>query len=1047
FGKIIKDGDQGFILTTLFQASSIGLVSGLDSLGDVRWTRKYQDQLGGHFNTLTAYKDIGLILTGDNYNFGSQSAWILKTDRKGRIGDCPSESFNFTVTDVADPGIIQSIIIEVPAHSLIQSSVTVHPFSITSDTLCAFACITPNEICNNNLDDDEDGLFDCLDPECLCEENQCKPKEANIWYFGNQAGLDFSSEPPTVLTNGKTDNLGVSATMSDENGNLMFYTDGNTVYNRFHQPMPNGDLQIGSDNTALIIPHPTNTSLYYVFHLTPGAGVFYSLVDMSLDEGRGDVISTQKNVLLLFLATGMSAVKSCSFNGYWLLLRDRGNQSVFFAYRINENGLDGLNPVQSNSGQIVNDVFQMKISPDGKRVACTVQNNFFLGDYKITIHDFDPYTGGMVFNSQILEEYITPNGAVGVEFSPTGRFLYVTGSFDGLDKVLQYDLEAGGIDAIRNSKIVVAAKQSTILGYPQLGPNGKIYLSSSVNFAPVSFHLDVIHQPNLSGLACQYQAASVFLPPSGSVGYGLCNFISSNFKTPHIAFPNNAPDTICAINTPINYQIPNVQCDVDSISWQTENLSAEIQTNYQYATIRYLSPGSGRLFVTAYTPCGTATDTLNVLVVAPLNKTLNLGPDLTVCDNGVFSFNAGSGYTRYQWSDGTADSTTTTLFPGKYWVNVWDLCGNFQTDTITVSIAQNSVLDLGADLPQQCSGFSVHYHRPANFADWKWAPADFLSCADCPNVTLSPNTSASWVVVAKTSDGCISVDTLRATIRDTLLFSRDTSVCVGQQLALFGAHLPADTTAEFFLPAPGLGCDTLLTINVLGIENAASGLSTTICPNTVFDFNGTLLPADTVAVFHFHSALACDSTVTVTVHAYPALNLVLPMDTTISVGASVLLDATITGTGPLDFMWSPVDALSCTACPDPLANPLDTITYTLAVTDGNGCTLQESVTVRVNEECRVRIPNAFTPNGDGSNDLFRPITDPCVRTVRLWKILNRWGESVFTQINFSATDPALGWDGNWEGKPQPSDVLIWVAEFEYYDGRRESQKGEVTLIR
>ncbi|MBC7775526.1 MAG: PKD domain-containing protein, partial [Phycisphaerae bacterium] len=87
FGKIIKDGDEGFILTTLYQASSIGSVSGFDSLGNVHWTRKYQDQLGGHFNTLTAYKDIGLIITGDNYNFGSQSAWILKTDRKGRIGD------------------------------------------------------------------------------------------------------------------------------------------------------------------------------------------------------------------------------------------------------------------------------------------------------------------------------------------------------------------------------------------------------------------------------------------------------------------------------------------------------------------------------------------------------------------------------------------------------------------------------------------------------------------------------------------------------------------------------------------------------------------------------------------------------------------------------------------------------------------------------------------------------------------------------------------------------------------------------------------------
>lgn len=1045
FKNIIKDGDQGFILTTVYLASVIGLMSGLDSLGNVRWTRKYQSQLGGAFSALTAYKDIGLILTGDWYEPGITTAWILKTDRKGRIGDCPSEPFTLTVTDMTIPGVIESISSEVPPLTLVQTTVAVNPWPVMRDTLCSFSCVTPNEICNNNLDDDNDGLFDCLDPDCACEENQCKPKEAEIWYFGNHAGLDFSTEPPTVLKDGMTESRGISATMNDANGNLIFYAGDNTVYNRFHQPMPNGDLQIVDNASVLIIPHPGNASLYYVFHSTAYGYIFYSLVDMTLDEGRGDVVQAFKKITLTILASGLSAVKSCAFKGYWLLIQKQGSSSQFWAYRINQFGIDNLDPIKSSTGQPVAYVNQMKISPDGNLIVCAVKSQT-PNKYSITIHNFDAYTSGEVLSSSNLEEYVSPNGPMGVEFSPQGRYLYVTGNFDGLAKVLQYDLFAGGLDAIRNSKVVIEAKQSTVFGYPQLAPNGKIYLSSGSNFAPVSFFLDVIHQPNLPGLSCQYQASNVYLSPS-SVGFGLCNFIASSFKTPHIAFPSSAPDTICALNTPINYHIWNVQCNVDSITWQTENLNAAIQPNYQYATIRYLSPGSGRLIITAHTPCGTASDTLNVLVVAPLNKTLNLGPDLTVCDNGVFSFNAGSGFTRYQWSDGTADSTTTTLFPGKYWVNVWDLCRNLQTDTITVSIAPNSVLDLGADLPQQCSGYSVSYQRPANFAFWKWSPADVLSCSDCPNVTLSPTTSTTWVVVAETSDGCVSVDSLSAIIRDTLLFSRDTSVCVGQTLALFGAYLPADTTAQFYFPAPGLGCDSLLTVNVLGIENAASAWSVTICPNAVFDFNGTLLPADTVAVFHYPSALSCDSAVTVTINAYPPLNLTLPMDTTIRVGASVLLNATITGTGTLDFVWSPADALSCINCLDPLANPLDTITYTLAVTDGNGCTAEESVTVRVNEECRVEVPNAFTPNGDGSNDLFRPIMDPCVRTVRLWRILNRWGQTVFEQVNFPATDPALGWDGNWEGKSHPSDVLIWVAEFQYYDGRRESQKGAVTLIR
>ncbi len=618
------------------------------------------------------------------------------------------------------------------------------------------------------------------------------------------------------------------------------------------------------------------------------------------------------------------------------------------------------------------------------------------------------------------------------------------GTFPGDVKLVQYDLGAADLAAIKNSRVDLAILPGQEIEYMQLAPNGKIYAPTISSFTPPA--LDIIHHPNLQGVACQYENRGLF--PGAPVWSGLCNVISSYFvETQSPTLSLSSLDTVCLLNAPINYQLVDVQCGVDSIHWEMENLSAQILPNYQYATIRFLTPGTGRLIVTTFTPCGSATDTLDLLVVAPLNKTIDLGPDIVVCQNGVFTFNAGSGFARYQWSDGTVDSTVTTLFPGKYWVNAWDLCGNLQTDTITVTIAPNSVLDLGPDLPQQCSGVSATYQRPANFASWQWSPSDFLSCADCPSVTVSPTSSAGWVVYAQTVDGCISVDSLNATIRDTLLFSRDTFVCEGQILALHGTHLPADTTAQILLPAPGLGCDTLLTVHVLGIENAANSLSATICANAFYEYNGVLLPADTVAVFHFGSSVACDSAVTVTVNSFPPLSLNLPMDTTIRIGASVLLEAEITGTGTLDFVWSPVDGLSCITCPDPLANPLDTITYTLAVTDANGCTAEESVTIRVNEECRVRIPNAFTPNGDGSNDRFRPIMDPCVKTVLLWKLVNRWGQTVFEQINFSAIDPMLGWDGVWDGKPHPSDVLVWLAEFEFYDGRREVKNGEVSLIR
>ncbi len=1024
------------------------LLMELDLDGNILWSRHRPDDF--HNQDLINLPGGGYVMTESN----ALTVRILKTDALGRTPGCPE---NPKVID-AYPLVVSNTAVNFgplddTALNIIPVVFPVEDTPWLIDTLCAPECQQSFEICNNNLDDDGDGLFDCLDAECDCEEDKCQPKQGNIWYFGYNTGLDFSETPPKVLVNGQTNCINTSATMCDVEGNLLLYTDGVKVFNRFHQPMPNGELQISlTANQCIILPHPGNPSQYYVVVNYMGGLIYTSLVDMTLDEGRGDLLPLQKNFPLASLSSGLAAVKACSFKGFWLITRTLEMESRFLSFRLDPTGLL-LNPFSSNTGQPVGSVGQIKFSSDGQYLASTyISINNFDSSF-VSIYRFDPYTSGLVFNPSVLGAYKLPFGTYGVEFSPNGRFLYVSGEFQGAGRLLQFDLEAGDLAAIKNSQVQLAEFSNKNIRFLQLAPNGKIYAPSDpFNFtSPFNHKLDVIHKPDLPGLDCQYQHEGLVIsnPPS-SVGvvFGLSNVIASYFEKPQKPiFVPNAPDTICELNVPIQYQLMAVQCEVDSIAWQVDGLNAQIQPNFQSASIRYLTPGSGRLIVTTFSACGTASDTLEILVVEPLNQTLDLGPDLLVCQNGVFSFNAGSGFARYQWSDGTADSTVTTLFTGKYWVNVWDACGNKQSDTITVSIAPNSVLDLGADLPQQCPGYSVAYQQPASFVNWQWSPNDFLSCADCPNVTLSPQASTTWVIIGQTAEGCISVDTLSATIRDTLLFSRDTAVCIGQTLEVLGTQLPADTTAQFFLPAAAIGCDTLLTIHVLGIETASTQIDTIICPNTFFDFNGTQLSADTVAVFHFASLAACDSVVTVRVDAYPPLSLALPMDTTIRVGASVLLEAEVDGTGALDFDWSPTEGLSCTDCPNPLANPLDTITYTLAVTDLNGCSVQESVTLRVNEECRVRIPTAFTPNGDGSNDVFRPVLDPCVRTVRLWQILNRWGEVVLTQLNFPANDPNLGWDGIWDGKAHPSDVLIWVAEFEFYDGRKESQKGEVTLVR
>ena len=151
-------------------------------------------------------------------------------------------------------------------------------------------------------------------------------RQANIWYFGNNAGLDFNSGTPVALLDGALSTLEGCATISDADGNLLFYTDGTTVYNRDHAIMLNGTGLNGdpsSTHSAIIVPRPENANIYYIF-TAPAVGesmlgMEYSEVDMTLDGGLGGVTSI-KNISLTGLVTEkLTAIRSSIANEYWVV--------------------------------------------------------------------------------------------------------------------------------------------------------------------------------------------------------------------------------------------------------------------------------------------------------------------------------------------------------------------------------------------------------------------------------------------------------------------------------------------------------------------------------------------------------------------------------------------------------------------------------------------------------------------------------------------------------------------------------------------------------
>ncbi len=167
----------------------------------------------------------------------------------------------------------------------------------------------------------------------------------------------------------------------------------------------------------------------------------------------------------------------------------------------------------------------------------------------------------------------------------------------------------------------------------------------------------------------------------------------------------------------------------------------------------------------------------------------------------------------------------------------------------------------------------------------------------------------------------------------------------------------------------------------------------------------------------------------------------------IVLGDSVQLEAMVNSNDSISYTWTPIDWLTCEFCPDPISKPFDNITYNVTVMDEDGCEASDVVTITVDKTRNVFIPNTFTPNGDGINDVFTIFGGEGVTNIRTMKVFDRWGELVFENANFEPNDPSNGWDGTFKGKRMNPNVFVYYVEVDFIDGETILYKGDVTLIK
>jgi gliding motility-associated-like protein len=497
-------------------------------------------------------------------------------------------------------------------------------------------------------------------------------RENSNWYFGINAALKFpATGAPAAVAGSAMNTYEATATVSDGNGQLLFYTNSENIWNRNNQVMANGanlgGHQSSSQGTIAVL-NPANAQQYYVFALDAAenqlvGGLKYNLVDMTRQSGLGEVINRRVQVSSVQLTEKMTTVPHANGRDTWVLVHG-WLTNTFYAYLLTPSGLQ-TTPVVTNIGSVHsggggtygngNSVGYIRVSPNGSKLAVSTRDSQF------ELFDFNPATGQL---SNYIQLGYTSR-SYGIAFSPDSRLLYGTNL--NYYNVYQFDLQAGSASAIANSGVVIANTADNSGGL-QLGPDGKLYVS-----VYNSSYLAVINNPNVRGTGCGFQANAVYL------GGKLAQIGLPNFPASQVAPPVSATATFTS----------TASCAGSAVAFTgstTPTLPNAMATwNFGDPTSGSANAATGLTPTHIYTASGTYQVTLTVthptlaapvtstqaVTVAPLPR-VQLGADTSVCANAVWTLrtNPQPAGTLYRWQDGSTGATYVAHGPGQYSVEV-----------------------------------------------------------------------------------------------------------------------------------------------------------------------------------------------------------------------------------------------------------------------------------------------------------------------------------------------------------------------------------------
>lgn len=705
--------------------------------------------------------------------------------------------------------------------------------------------------------------------------------------FNNIIRLDFDSEPPLAISTGIAGSYEALAHFEDSEGNLLFFFNSNGVYNANGQFMSGsfGILANSSSAEVCIAPYPGNPNRFYlIYNAETCSSLYYSIIDMTLNGGLGNVISLNTLISNVNHSEGIEVVAIPGTNNYWLLtyrcnigftkylINPSGinTGTVFYPYSMPTGGYDGRGEFDYHKGRIG---------------ACFAWSN------QVFFADFDPVSGE-VCNPVSLSETQFNNNPFGVEFSPSSNKMYISLWYTTTqNNVFQYDFLTGVLTGFL--PVVGGTGFISGLGEIEMGRNGKLYIIQDEGT-----NITVINNPedNIPDFG--------LIPINASTtGLGISDQIQANLIS------NVVSQTTHCVSFGENVLLTPAIDDqywwaVQSAPTTVINISAELLITGANSSVTYI-----------------ATSFVNNCFGNPNQFFWNIQPipNLLASNNGdvclgenvmLFGTVLSAGISNFYWTGPNGFFSTqqnpvienaTFASSGNYFFTAFDVYGCSNTVITNVEVLPLPNVNItGSDL-SICIGESAVLIASGGPGTYLWNTGQTSS-----SISVSPNSTTLYIVTVTNSFGCSGSNSLLINVNNFVPPNlSDVETCLGVPVVLDAGSGYVDYQWS----------------------NGSSGQSILTNPQTT--------TAYFVTVSNTQNCTA-ETSATVTVLPLPIAN--AGEDQVICAGQS----ANLLATGGISYIWN-----TGSTTPSIIVQPLDTTEYVVTVTDVNGCSSANSVVIDV----------------------------------------------------------------------------------------------------